>query len=239
MSGARRLPGRALLAALLLTLLPVAGRGASVSVSPVLLEFESGQRALTTIVVNRGLAPMQVQVRLFRWVNGPEGEVYTETRDIGFSPPMFSLAPAEQQIVRLMLRTPAPEKQEGAYRLIIDQLPEAGVSGVQMPVRMILPVFVPPAAKGEGRLVWSAAPDGEHVVLTARNEGIRRVKLFDMARTDGGASRTIQAGLAGYVLAGETRNWRLPREAASRSIALTARTESGPLAVTVPLAPAK
>ena len=230
---------RALAAALLLALLPATGRSASVTVSPVLLEFGRDQRALTTTVRNAGDRPMQVQVRLFRWSNGPEGETYTETRDIGFSPPMFSLAAGEQQIVRLMLRTPAPPEREGAYRLIIDQLPESGATGVQMPVRMVLPVFVPPQGGGAGRLAWTATGEGDHVVLTARNDGARRVKLFDMARTEGGASRTVQAGLAGYVLAGETRSWRWARPPGTTSIQLTARTESGPLAVTVPLTTAK
>jgi fimbrial chaperone protein len=211
-----------------------------VAISPVLLEFRENQRALTTTVSNAGDRPMQVQVRLFRWSNGPDGESYTETRDIGFSPPMFTLAPGEQQIVRLMLRGPAPAEREGAYRLIIDQLPETGaVSGVQMPVRMILPVFVAPQVKAEGRLHWSGTVAGDKVLLTAHNTGTRRVKLFDMGGRQTGAPRTIQAGLAGYVLAGESRTWRVPREAGAASIALTARTESGPIAVTVPLAPAK
>ena len=90
-----RLRTRALAAALLLAMLPAAGRSASMAVTPVLLDFAPNQRALTTTVSNAGSTPMQVQVRLFRWTNGADGETYSETRDIGFSPPMFTLAPGE------------------------------------------------------------------------------------------------------------------------------------------------
>ena len=230
------LRSRALAAALLLACLPGSGRSASVAVSPVLLDFARQQRALTTTVTNHGDRPIQVQVRLFRWSNEPAAETYTETRDIGFSPPMFTLAAGESQIVRLMLRTPPPATQEAAYRLIVDQLPEAQTSGIQMPLRMVLPVFVAPQASGEGRLSWTAAAEGGQVTVTARNEGVRRVKLFDMARLQGGAPHVIQAGLAGYVLAGETRSWRIPAERGATTVSLTVRTERGPLAVTVPLA---
>lgn len=234
-----RLRTRALAAALLLALLPTSGRGASVAVTPVLLEFAPGQSALTTTVANAGAGPMQVQVRVFRWTNGETGETYSDTRDIGFSPPMFTLAPGEQQIVRLMLRGAPPAEREAAYRLIIDQLPEEGVGGVQMPVRMILPVFVAPQAKGSGRLQWSAAVEGDQIALTARNLGVRRVKLFDMGGAQGGVSRVIQPGLAGYVLAGESRTWRVARTPGAASITVAARTESGPLTATVPLTAAR
>ena len=232
----------ALLAAAVITAIapgPTVTAGA-LSVAPVSLEFVRGQSALTTTVSNPGKDAMQVQVRLFRWSNEGGGETYTDTRDIGFSPPMFSLAPGERQVVRLMVRQRPAEGREAAYRLIVDQLPQAGVPGVQMPVRVVMPVFVAPDAQVQpGRLEWTAAVEGRETVLRARNVGGRRVKLFDLARNEGAGSSPIQSGLAGYVLAQEARTWRFPHKAGTSKIEVTARTEAGPMALTLPLAGAR
>ena len=209
----------------------------ALTVSPVILEFEAGQRALSTTVSNPGDRPMQVQVRLVRWSNAGDGETYTPTRDIGFSPPMFELKPGERQAVRLMVRTSPPPGREAAYRLIIDQLPEPGRPGVQMPVRMVLPVFVEPRVEGDGRLAWSATIEGGQSVVTAQNVGPRRVKLLDLTFLPDG-SDAVRPGARGYVLAGESRTWRVPLRSGTGTVGVKARTQAGTHTVTLPLAPA-
>ena len=224
-----------LLAALAAAWAPASAQAGVLSVSPVVLEFAPGQKALTTAVSNPGDRPMQVQVRLVRWSSeGPDGETYTPTRDIGFSPPMFELKAGERQIVRLMLRTGRDPARETAYRLIVDQLPDPDVTGVQMPVRMVLPVFVAPDAKGQGRLSWTATTSGGDVVVTARNVGPRRVKLVDLNFTSAGGVAE-RAPVRGYVLAGEARTWRVRTRAAAPAVQVNAKTEEGTLSVTVPL----
>ena len=236
-----RVRGAWLAAALLLGLAsgaPVNAGG--LSVAPITLEFRAGQRTLSATVANPGKEPMQVQVRLFRWSSEGTGETYTDTRDIGFSPPMFTLEPGERQVVRLMVRQPPSDGREAAYRLIVDQLPQPNRPGVQMPVRVVLPVFVQPAqTPAPGKLEWTASVDAGQTVLRARNTGGRRVKLFDVARKEGRVSTPIQSGLAGYVLADQARTWRFPHKAGTSEIEVTARTEAGPMALTLPLAVAR
>lgn len=209
-------------------LLTASAQAGSLSVSPVTLGFAQGQKAVTATVSNPGEDRVRVQVRLFRWSSAGDGETYTPTGDIGFSPPMFELAAGGRQVVRLMLRSAAPVEREAGYRLIVDQLPEPDKPGLQMPLRMILPVFVSPKSGGSGKLIWSLGTDEDGArVLTATNTGQRRVKLFDLAYADAGGAHVLQPGLAGYVLAGESRTWRVPP--GSSDIEVSALTEEGSL----------
>jgi fimbrial chaperone protein len=209
-------------------------RAAVISVSPVILEFAPGQKALTTTISNPGDQTIQVQVRLVRWSSAGDGETYTPTRDIGFSPPMFELKPSERQVVRMVLRTPRLPDRELAYRLIVDQLPDPEARGVQMPVRMVMPVFVAPDAKGRGRLTWTATADGSGAVLTAHNTGPRRVKIVDLNFTPAGGA-TERAGVRGYVLAGEARTWRVQARPGAAAVQVNAKTEDGAVSLAVPL----
>lgn len=221
-------------AALAASLCAGSATGSGLGAAPVSLEFGRGQKALSTTVSNPGDAAVRVQVRVFRWSSEGDGEAYAPTSDIGFSPPMFELAAGERQVVRLVLRKSPPAEGERAYRVIIDQLPEPDVEGLQMPVRMILPVFAGGTGRRAAALRWSAerAADGGLTVV-AVNEGGRRAKLLDLELKGQAGVLSVQAGLAGYVLAGESRRWRVPAAPAG-PLVVQARTENGPISVALP-----
>jgi fimbrial chaperone protein len=218
------------------------------AVSPVSLEFVSGGSARSIEISNPGDAPTDVQVRLFSWSADEVGDHYAPSADIGFSPPIFHLAPGARQVVRLALLSRA-EGGERAYRLFVDQLPSAPEPGeLQMPIRMILPLFVEPARTdgrkaaayaAAGSLKWKAIfdPDRKRVRLIAANDGARRVKLMNLAYVQGAASHPISPGLAGYVLAGARRAWDLDYTAKSENLTIRADTDGGSLTVQVPLLP--
>lgn len=206
------------------------------SVSPITLEFGGGA-AKVIEVSNPGDAPTDVQIRLFAWANAGTEDRHTPSADIAFSPPMFRLAPGARQVVRLAAQNPGDKEQ--AYRLFVDQLPSATPqNGVQMPVRMVLPLFVEPKAadlrgaeKPIGALTWRVAfdPANRKARLTATNDGPRRVRLEHLAFVRDGKPQVIAKGLAGYVLAGQARVWDFDYAGPAQAFDIKAQTTNGPL----------
>ncbi len=187
---------------------------------------------------NPGPEPVNVQVRILSWRNDGEEDSYQPSDDVGFSPPLFSLASQGRQTVRFAWRGPPPER-ELSYRMFIDQLPQPDTPGVvQLPVRMVLPLFVEPAGPGQGQLNWRLQPQGKagEFLLVAENRGGRRVRLRDLGLLKQGAVQPIRAGLAGYVLAGQSMAWRLELGAAPpANLSIRARSDEGDIAADLPL----
>jgi len=243
--------GRHGIAAMLLSMMPAAvgavdapraPQGATgLSVAPVLLLLGDRNRAVSTIVSNPGTTEATVQARLYAWSTKGEEDLYAPTRAIGFSPAVFRLAPGAQQAVRLVALAPAGPVEQ-AYRLVIDQLPLAETPGqLQMPVRMVLPVFVAPVGgeAGTPRLEWSARFDAaaRRIRVTCVNHGTGHAKLVDLAyRTGDAPAVPIQSGLAGYALAGQTREWSVAGETAPRTFIIVATAGAHSVRATVAVA---
>lgn len=214
--------------------------GGMLSVAPVLLEFGPRAPGQVVTVSNPGDEAMTVQVRLFAWRNEGAEEIYEPSEDIGFSPAQFEAPAGGRQILRLVLKTP-PGPTERAYRLFVDQLPGSIDTGVvALPVRMLLPVFVAPEAPAPPSapaLAWSGVVDRDArvAILTARNAGARRVKLFGLGYEAGGRNWTIAEGLAGYVLAGGDWSCSFPLVGEPTVIEVRAQTEQGGIRASVPL----
>lgn len=218
---------------------PPAGGG--LSVAPVQLSLTDMSRSVSTVVSNPGADPITVQVRLYSWAMDGEEEVYTPATDAGFSPPLFQLAPQAAQSVRIVAKVP-PGATERSYRLVVDQLPLANTPGqLQLPVRMILPVFVEPA-QGVSRttaLEWGARydPETKQVTVRAANRGTVHAKLVDLSVEDGDKSTVIAPGLAGYALAGQGREWSYHADSTPATLTIRAQDGATTLRVTVPVMP--
>jgi len=168
-----------------------------------------------------------------------EDEVYGPAVDAGFSPPLFRLEPHASQAVRIVAKVP-PGLVERSYRLIVDQLPLATAPGqLQLPVRMVLPVFVEPAA-GVSRtpaLEWHAHQDAttNRVTIIVQNRGAVHVRLVELTAQNGTKSTVIAPGLAGYALAGQAREWNYKAEAGLTTLTITARDGAKLIRMTVPV----
>src|SRR5215216_2383723 len=98
-----------------------AGAGA-LRVSPVGLDLTEGRAASTLTLRNDEETPMSVQVRVFRWSQGPDGETLTPATDVVASPPIAPLAPHSERVVRVVRTGPAAPV-EASYRVLVDELP--------------------------------------------------------------------------------------------------------------------
>jgi fimbrial chaperone protein len=136
---------RLLAAMLVATCLMTADASAgSLRVAPVLLDVASGAATTTLRVWNTDKAPVKIQVRVYRWTRDGNEDVLTPTKDVVVSPPLSSLKPGGENLIRIVRVADAPVSGREAYRVLVDQLPDpkahrAGV--VSVLVRHAIPLY--------------------------------------------------------------------------------------------------
>jgi fimbrial chaperone protein len=112
------------------------------------------------------------------------------------------------------LRVPADAQRELSYRVILTEVPQqasAGFTGLNVALRLSLPVFVAPVATAQPQLQWSAARNADGTIaLTARNSGNAhdRILSFSAAPSTGPAT-AVSRDVAAYLLPGQARTWTL------------------------------
>ncbi len=187
---------------------------AGLQVTPTSLTLAHDRPADALWLSNTGPATLRAQVRVFRWSQADGQERLDPDPGLAISPPMLELAPGARQLVRV-IRLGAPPEREGAYRLIVDELPTAQTPappGLQFVLRYSVPVFLAPAggAAGAPRLRAQFQFEGERPWLAVDNRGDRRAQLADVAFVDAqGRRHALAPGLLGYALAGQRMRWPL------------------------------
>lgn len=192
-------------------------QAAGLQVSPVTLTLAAAQQADGLTLTNLGDAPLQAQVRVFRWTQEDGQDRLEPTRAVLLSPPMLQLPVQGQQLVRVIRAGPPPTGAvEEAYRVLVDELPvpsESGArKGLSFVMRHSLPIFLLPAGAvpSSPQLQWRLLQDGGQVMLEAANTGSTRAQVADLSFTNASGQRTqVHAGLLGYVLPGVRMRWAL------------------------------
>jgi fimbrial chaperone protein len=196
----------------------LAGPAEPIEVAPITLELPTGQKTGTLTLTNRAAQKATIQVRVFAWdQNGGEDHL-SPTSDIVLSPPFVTLPPNETQLVRVVLRKPA-EDREASYRILIDEIPPPDAPGnVKLLLRISLPVFAEPRRKATPSLVWRVVrtqKDGMQVVGV--NTGNRRARVLNLTISpEGGAAPLeVRVNANPYILPGAERRWTLKGDVAS------------------------
>ncbi|MBR0667020.1 molecular chaperone [Roseomonas hellenica] len=209
----------------------------SLTVLPVTIQLPPGQMAGAVTVINQGDAESAFQIRAFAW-SQPRGETELAPTDaLLVSPPLGTIAPRASQVVRLVLRRPAQDR-EASYRILLDQLPPPAAPGtVRVALRLSIPVFAEPTNSPIApRLRWRIESEGGQAYLTVANEGTRHEAVRDIALAGGAGPIRIQGDASPYVLPGATRRWRLlTRPPPGGNLRLTARADAGPIDEAVPV----
>lgn len=183
------------------------------AISPIRVELSPRAPTAAMKLRNFGKAPTLVQLTAVDWsIKGGES-VHEPTRKIIATPPIFTIPPGEKQIVRLGLRHPEPAPVERSYRLIIQEVPSENPkdTGLQVALRISVPVFVAPSKAPEPALDWQAAFVGDQTVrIKAINTGNVHVKVSDIRVTAPAGERewALGDGFA-YLLPGTARHWTL------------------------------
>lgn len=116
---------RFIAASLLACLIGGTVEAASLRVSPIAIDLKAGSAASTLRLWDDGLRPVNVQVRVFRWTKVNGRDRLDPTTDVVASPPISKLTPGTENLIRVVRVSKQPINGTEAYRLFVDELPEA------------------------------------------------------------------------------------------------------------------
>ncbi|GGA86543.1 hypothetical protein GCM10011491_12740 [Brucella endophytica] len=94
-------------------------------VAPISVALTGGASASFVRVWNDDKTTLRVQARVFRSVEKNGKAVLEPTRDVVASPPMATLKPGTENLIRIVRVSKKPIDHKETYRLVIDQLPDA------------------------------------------------------------------------------------------------------------------
>jgi fimbrial chaperone protein len=209
----------------------------SLEVNPIRVELSAAARSVAVAVKNSGTDPVVVQVSVQAWSQENGKDVLTPTKDVLVTPPIATIAVDKEQIIRVGLRRAPDAERELSYRLYVEEVPGAakpGFQGLQVALRIGLPVFVQPR-KGPAKatLVWDARLRGEDTVnLKVANQGSGHIQISDLAVSLPEEKQAVASHSAlTYVLPGQSREWdfKLPPARVKKSdrLRLKVSTDAG------------
>jgi len=184
------------------------------SISPIRVELTGAQRTEALTVRNEESdQSVVVQAQAFSWTQQDGQDGFGETHDIIVTPPVFTLAPNSQQIVRVAARRAADPKRELNYRLILQEVPPEApknFTGLQVALRLSLPIFIASQTKSAPDLIWSSAwqADGS-LQVTVKNQGDAHIQITDFTVRAKSSDATLKNSVVKYVLPGATMSWLL------------------------------
>lgn len=199
------------IAALLLPLSAPGALAGSFSVSPLRVEMK-GKERLEVLTINNGDdAPLKIQVDLKDWSQADGEDQYVDTHELLATPPVFTMAPHAQQVLRIALRRIPDATRELDYRMFLTELPPPpaeGFSGMQVALQLSLPVFVDPPGPSSATLDWRAEwqPDGS-VRITASNRGNAHERVSDFDLYFGGSDHSAHVAVSRYILPQSQVSW--------------------------------
>ncbi len=197
----------------MLLLPPASAYAGTFDVSPVRITL-SGEHSTDVVTLgNPGAAPLTVQLQVVAWSQAGGEDEYLPSRDILVTPPIFTIPPGGQQLIRAGLRRPADATQEAGYRLYmqeISQAPQGGGAAVAFALRVGIPVFVEPATEARPELHWTAKSlSPTELQLTLANSGKAHIEITSLALTTAKDGKSLARAAAAYVLPGASHTWTL------------------------------
>ena len=209
---------------------------ASLQATPITVEVQAPNATSTVTLKNDSNEPINAQIRVFRWSQTDGQEKLEPTNDVVASPPMATLSPKGDYLVRLVRLSKTPVAAEETYRILVDEIPDTSKQkpGINIAMRYSIPVFFEPRKMEGANLNWSLDRRDGKVVVKVVNNGDRRVRISAMKATDGaGSSVTFGQGLVGYVLARSSMQWTAPASASKLSstgtVTISATGDTGPI----------
>jgi fimbrial chaperone protein len=181
------------------------------NVSPVKINLSKNSSTAILQVSNAGNSDTTIQLQSMRWIQDGEGDKLQPTREIIATPQIFSIKAGATQLIRVgMVNRPDPVN-ETAYRLILDEIPsppEPGFKGLQVALKISLPIFVQPLSKSTPELDFSWVQTQDKKIRVAIvNHGTGHAQIIRMKISDESDEKSVffnhEKSL--YILPGQSR----------------------------------
>lgn len=199
----------------LMLLFSQGGIAGSFEVNPIRVDLSANTRSAALSVRNSGAAPVVVQANIVSWTQENGQDVYTPTKQMLITPPIATIPTGANQIFRLGMRRAPDAAKELAYRVFLREVPpppKPGFQGLQVALRLSLPVFVQPRqGKAKATLVWNLQLQGDDTLrLRLDNKGTGHIQVSDIALFQPGGKQPVasESSLV-YVLPGQSHSWEL------------------------------
>lgn len=189
--------------------------------------LDADAKAAELWVQNQSQSPTTMQVRVVGWSQQEGHEKYQAQQDVVASPPIVRIEGGGKQLIRLIKQNVVPPGQEQAYRIVVDEIPEAADTnkpqiGLKLQMRYSIPLFsygagmdIEKAASNHAntepaKLSWRVTTENGQPTLQVTNRGSVHARLSKVTLRQGSQKRTLTDGLMGYVLPNSQRKWPLP-----------------------------
>lgn len=233
---------RLILSLLFTSLLCAAGMASagSFSIDPVRIQLSEARPSAVMRVENRGDAAITVQLQAMSWTQSGNQDQLTISRELLATPQVFRLRPGQVQVVRVALLVPVDATRERAFRLLLDEVPPAPAAdfrGLQMALRISMPVFVQARTPAAASLAATVVEREGQRQLQLVNRGDAHLQLTGLqlqAQTVATASAATSSMYSHdktlYLLPGQQRELPISSQFpldAGQVLNLQAQTESG------------
>ncbi|MER9328523.1 fimbria/pilus periplasmic chaperone [Mesorhizobium sp. M0488] len=218
-------------------------RADSLQVQPALVDVVTPGAASTITLRNEGRTPKNVQIRVFRWSQADGQESLQPTEDVVASPPAVTLLPGANYVARIVRVAKRPVVAEEAYRLLVDELPDASrvkTGTVKLLVRHSIPVFFGSPERTPPAVDWTISKQDGRLIVSARNKGGTRLRISALSLRDAGGHKiSFGEGLVGYALGQSTMRWAAPtggrKFPAKGSVSISAQGNDGTINAVAPV----
>lgn len=226
--------GRAASCGLAFLLGSLSAQAGSFQVNPVRVALSADRPVASLTVSNSGEQPAVVQLQAQRWTQLAGEDAFTDTTEILATPPILTVPAGESRVIRVGMRQRPDPAIEASYRLFLQEVPPApapGFQGLQVALRLSVPVFVAPAEAAPLALDWRATTHGEGLELGLANQGNTHVQVvsLELVRADG-APLVAARSVSDYLLPGQARRWLMKTDtpvAPGTRVRVNARTDAG------------
>lgn len=204
----------------------------SFSVSPVRVTLSADKPVVAMTVQNSESEPTVVQLELVQWSQQNGQDVYTPTKDLLATPPIFTLPANGRQIIRIGFRKPLDSSNEAAYRIFLHEIPgppKPGFQGLRVALKVGVPIFIPAKQAAQNQLSWAAKTSANHQLkISASNVGNTHTQILSIKILLPNGSELVSQQLAHYVLPGQTKEWTFkPEQMPVGPLRLLAKTDAG------------
>lgn len=186
----------------------------SFSVAPTRVELSASARTAVVTLRNAAPEPLTVQVSVVGWSQQGGEDIHPPTRDLLATPPVFTLGPEEERVVRIALRREADPNQDLPYRIFFEEVPAApreGFNGVNVALRVGVPIFVRSASRTRPDVHWEIHPTADGKLrVEAINQGTAHLQITGFEVSPEGATGTpTRISVMKYVLPHSRTSWTI------------------------------